>query len=178
MKTITIAGILTVPLVAGIGLALAQPSPNSANRDLARSEALAKRGARLAAVRELPPGPDPGAGFATTLPARNFREDLAPSAEDCALAAGCEPGTLAWRRARELELCASVCNVDADCAAGERCRVARTSVSGPHAAELADDAPPGIEDDGADDVDDDGDDTVRLCDPLWEEPDALGDLAP
>ncbi len=153
----------------GIGLALAQPPDHAQDRADARTEALARRAARAAARNATAPGQDPGDTFVTTLPHRNFREQPLPSPEDLAAAAGCESGTMLWRRDHGVEMCAVLCDHDGDCAEGERCRVVQTRATGPHALELAEEAQPG-------DLDDD--DTVRLCDPSWEEPGPVVDPVP
>ena len=144
--------------VLGISFALAQPSDHAQDRADARSEALARRAARAAEAHAAQPGPDPGDAFLTTLPHRNFREEPLPSPEELAAAAGCGSGTMLWRRDHGVELCASVCEHEGDCTDGERCRVVQTRATGPHALELAEEAPPA----------DDDDDTIRLCDPFWE----------
>ena len=166
-----IAFILAVAVCAiGIGLALAEPPDHAGDRADARTEALASRAARAAARNAAPPGEDPGDTFVTTLPHRNFREQPLPSPEQVAAAAGCDSGTMLWRRDHGVELCAALCDHDGDCPDGERCRVVQTRATGPHALELAEEAQPGNLDD------DDG--TVRLCDPFWEEPGPAVDPAP
>ena len=152
----------------GVGLAVAQPSGQSQSRADARTEALARRAARADAVHAVPPGADPGDSFVTTLPHHNFREQPLPSPEDLATAAGCVAGTRVWRRDRDVELCATVCVDDADCAEGERCRLVQTRATGPHALELAEDLQGAADDE----------DTIRLCDPFWEEPGPASASAP
>ena len=167
MKPTTLVAILTLPLTAGIGLALAQPSSPIADRDSARTEALARRAERVAAVQDAPRGPDPGDEFVTTLPHGNFREDAPPGPDDLAAAAGCASGSLRWRREAAVEVCAKVCTDDEDCSAGERCRVVQTRATGPHALQLAADAAP---------LDEDDDEGVRLCDASWADPGPVVDI--
>ncbi len=153
----------------GIGLALAAPPDHAQDRAAARTEALARRAARAAERNAAPPGEDPGDTFVITLPQRNFREQPLPSPEQVAAAAGCDSGMMLWRRDHGVELCAALCDHDGDCAAGERCRVVQTRATGPHALELAEEAQPDDLDDG---------DTVRLCDPFWQEPGPQAEAAP
>ena len=91
------------------------------------------------------------------------------SPEEVAAAAGCDSGKMLWRRDQGVELCSAVCDHDGDCADGERCRVVQTRATGPHALELAEEM--------QGDADDD-EDTIRLCDPFWEEPGPASALAP
>ncbi|OGQ11929.1 MAG: hypothetical protein A2138_22430 [Deltaproteobacteria bacterium RBG_16_71_12] len=169
MKRAITASILVAIPALGVGLAIAQPSAPGLSRAAARSQALERRDERIAAVQAVAPGPSGGDAFVTTLPHRNFREQPLPSPEELAAAAGCDSGTMLWRRDHGVETCAPLCDHDGDCADGERCRVVQTRATGPHALELAEEAQPG-------DVDDD--DTVRLCDPSWEEPGPAVDAVP
>lgn len=158
--TRTLIALAVAACSLSISPALAQPPDHVQDRTDARTQALAGRAARAAAAHTAQPGPDPGDGSVTTLPHRNFREEPLPSPEVAAEAAGCASGTMLWRRDQGVELCAVLCDHDGDCAGGERCRVVQTRATGPHALELAEEAQTA----------DDDDDTVRLCDPFWEEP--------
>ena len=162
------ASILVAIPALGIGLALAEPPDHAQERADARTEALARRAARAATRNAAPPGQDPGDTFVTTLPRRSFREEPLPSPEEIA-AAGCDSGTMLWRRDHGVELCAALCDHDGDCPDGERCRVVQTRATGPHALELAEEAQPDDLDDG---------DTVQPCDPFWQEPGPQAEAAP
>ena len=167
--TRTLIALALAACALGVGLAVAQPSEQSQSRADARAEALTRRASRADAVHAVPPGPDPGDGFVTTLPHRNFREESLPSPGELATAAGCDAGMRVWRRDRDIEICATACVDDADCSAGERCRVVQTRATGPHALELAEE----MQGD-----DDDDEDTIRLCDPFWDEPGPASALTP